>query len=535
MNNFVLTKNRLLLPVLILPFLLLVISSSCRQKTFEKPGMPLIFLDFNGHINNNGLLNVSITGDGNVSYADGIADSCLDLSVTSNYRKPVIIEKNPINNLTDYPGATFLLWTKASEADPYEYFIFGQKDYFEEMGFRGWSIGKSVHGAWNFWLSDGVNSVNYSPTVQRQPINDGNWHLIGFSIDYAHKEARLFYDGENVAVISLDNLDLTSTGAPFYLGGDPLASDPLMDTYNGKIDEVGIWPRVLTAEQVASVYAEHLPVKSNKSVKKTVEINVLTWNIWLGGRREGRFVGVNRIAEIIRESGADIVSVQEMFGSGELLADQLGFYYYQRSSGIGVLSRYPIGKTYNVFKSQNIGAVSVELPGNKQLVFCPVWLNYLPNTRAYVTSGMAEPDTIVAREMETRGAEMRFILWELQSLNNNKNLAPIILAGDFNSGSHLDWTERNKANNFGLVVEFPVSKFIQEAGFIDSYREFFPDETQNRGLTWPLNFKDGFQDRTDFIYYAGSGIENISSRIIDTWQYSFPSDHAAVVSTFRIK
>ena len=529
-------KFPLIIKSIAIILLVFVCGASCsKKKIVEQPGMPLIYLDFNGKVNNSGLLNVSFRGDGNVSYSEGVVDNSLDLSVTARYRKPVVIEKSSLNSLTDYPGSTFLLWTKANQADPYEYFIFGQKDSFEEFGIKGWSIGKSVHGSWTWWFSDGVNAVNYSPTFQRQPINNGAWHLIGFSIDYAQKEARLYYDGINVAVISIDNLDLSSTGLPFFIGSDPMASDPIMDCYNGKIDEVGVWSRVLSSAQVAELYSGKAKFKNPEIRKLPDSLTFLSWNIWLGGRKEGRFAGVQRVADVIRASGADVIGIQEMYGSGELLADQLGFYYYQRSSGIGILSRFPIGKTYNVYRSQNIGVVSIELPENIEVVFCSIWLNYLPNTRAYVTSGMAEADTIVARELETRGSEMRYILWELQTLLNKKDITPIVVAGDFNSGSHLDWTEANKDSNFGLMVEFPVSKLIQDAGFIDSYRSLYPDETTNRGATWPINLNDGFQDRTDFIYYTGSKLKISTSGLIDTLSNGFPSDHAAVFTSFKFK
>jgi endonuclease/exonuclease/phosphatase family metal-dependent hydrolase len=298
---------------------------------------------------------------------------------------------------------------------------------------------------------------------------------------------------------------------------------------------VGIWSRVLTSAQIGEIYAAKAEFKNPIIKRMPDSLTFLTWNIWLGGRKEGRFVGVQRVADVIRKSGADVIALQEMYGSGELIADQLGFYYYQRSSGIGILSRFPIGKTYNVYRAQNIGAVNIELPENQQVVFCSVWLNYLPNTRAYVSSGLADPDTIIAREMETRGNEMRYVLWELQTLLNQRDNLPIVTAGDFNSGSHLDWTRANKDNNFGLAVEFPVSKFIQDAGFIDSYRKVYPNEITNRGLTWPINTNDGFQDRTDFIYYTGSKLEIVSTGVIDTFSYGFPSDHAAVITSFKFK
>jgi endonuclease/exonuclease/phosphatase family metal-dependent hydrolase len=46
----------------------------------------------------------------------------------------------------------------------------------------------------------------------------------------------------------------------------------------------------------------------------------MTWNIWHGGKEVGAEVGPKRVAEIIRESGADIIALQETYGSGEWLA-----------------------------------------------------------------------------------------------------------------------------------------------------------------------------------------------------------------------
>ncbi len=516
-------------------FLIVVffICSSCNKQLVEKPGMPLIFIDFNGEIKNTGLLKVNIRGDNNVSFSEGISGSCLDLSVNAKYRKPIVVEKNSANSLTDYPGPTILLWVNTDKNDPYEYFIIGQKTMYEELGIRGWSIGKSAMGSWTWWFSDGINTANYNPTVQRQPINNGGWHQIGFSIDYQHKEARLYYNGINVAVISLQNIDLTTIGTPFFLGNDPMASDPLMDTFNGQIDDVGIWSRPLSPLQVKRLHSDISSSNKNIFEKKPDSITFLTWNIGSGGRQDGRYVGVQRVYDVIKQSGADVVAIQEMYGSGEILADKLGFFYYKRSSGLGVLSRYPLGKTYNVYRPQNIGAVTIEMDENRQIIFCPVWLNALPNTRAYVSSGLALPDSVVAREMETRGTEIRYILWELQTLVKNNSKYPLILAGDFNSGSHLDWTQENKERYFGLVVDFPVSSFMQEAGFIDSYRKFYPDETKHRGITMPINFTEGLQDRSDYIFYIGTKLDLISSKTIDKHKTGFPSDHAAVVSSFK--
>ena len=503
-------------------------------KITEKPSMPIIYFDFKGEIKNTGLWGINLRGIENVSYVAGITDSCLNLSSTSSSRKPIIIEKSPDVSVSDYQGITFMLWTKAAPFDPNEYTIIGQKDYSEEFGAQGWAIGKSASGSWNWWYSDGASTINYNPTLQRQSINDEDWHFIGFSVDYQQKEARLYYDGQNIATICLDNLDNSMlVETPFFIGCDPLSTELLADVYNGMIDDLGVWSRVLSSDQISSMYQQYKKLQFKEIRKMPKTLTFMSWNINLGGRKDGRYVGVQRVAEVIKESGADVISLQEVYGSGEMIADALGYYYYRRNQGLSVLSRFPLGKTYNILRTGNSGVVTIELPKNNQLIFCPVWLNYLPNQRAYISSGHADADTIISRELETRGAEMRYILWDIQTLLDKNDAVPLVMAGDFISGSHLDWTEANKANYFGLVVDFPVSLSIQNAGLIDSYREIYPDETANRGVTYPLNLTTSFKDRTDIIYYSGNKLKLKSSSVINYHPYQFPSDHGAVISSFE--
>jgi hypothetical protein len=53
---------------------------------------------------------------------------------------------------------------------------------------------------------------------------------------------------------------------------------------------------------------------------------------------------------------------------------------------------------------------------------------------------------------------------------------PVFLTGDFNVPSHLDYTEAamGTSDYVKFVVEWPVSKAIEAAGFRDSWREVEP-------------------------------------------------------------
>ncbi len=506
----------------------------CSQHPYGNPGPSLIYLPFNGAVENTGMLKVNFRGNQFVSFAPGVADSCLDLSDQAKYRKPLIIDKGAQNAFTDYQGFSFMTWVKMKPGDPNTYTIAAQLLSQVEGEAKGWQVTNSVPGSWKWAYNDGVNRLEYCPTVKRQRINDGFWHLIGFSFNYRELEARFFFDGLNTAVYSLEGMDLSAVRAPLFLGADPLATDAKMETFNGMIDEVGVWSKALSAAEVAGLYSRVARRRLKAPPQLKDSLTIMTWNIWHGGRHEGRQVGVERVTQIIRESGADIVALQETYGSGETIADALGYYFYLRSSNLSVLSRFPLGKSYNVYRPFNFGTVTVRLDEARELMVCPLWLNYLPNTSAYVMGGNANVDTIEVREMETRGTEMRFILSEIQPFVQNSSKTPLVLAGDFNSGSHLDWTERNKDRYKGLVVDFPVSQSMAQKGFSDSFRRIFPDERVHPGHTWSPIFKETLSDRIDYIYFMGASLVPRSSRVIDQHPLGFPSDHAAVVSVFEV-
>jgi exonuclease III len=90
------------------------------------------------------------------------------------------------------------------------------------------------------------------------------------------------------------------------------------------------------------------------------------------------------------------------------------------------------------------------------------------------------------------------------------------------------------------MVDWPVSKEMIKAGFKDSYRELHIDPLIDPGLTWTpraatSSDKYGLRDRIDYIYYHGDHLVPIASKVVDYHPVMFPSDHAAVVTIFKMK
>jgi endonuclease/exonuclease/phosphatase family metal-dependent hydrolase len=433
-----------------------------------------------------------------------------------------------IDNQSDF---SVMIWVKMEINDTDSYGIIGNKGL-GTTAEKGWLISTANGGSWQLDISDGYQQWMYRPSPHRQRINDGNWHQIGFMVDKEEESVRTYFDGKHVGIISLEGLQDFESDYNLHIGCNPGSNDYSMDTFNGYIDEVGVWSKKLTDEHFKDSYEFIKKEKLSRLNKANETFKVLTWNIWNGGKQQGKVVGLDKICSIIQQSGADIIFLQEEFGSGEYIADKLDFIMYRRSNNLCVLSRFPIEKTYNIYRPLNSGAAIITLDKNQQIIACPVWLSFSPNIKGLLMNEEAHNDTIITLEKKSRGSEANFILSELNQFNQSLQNDNLILAGDFNSGSHLDWTTKNKDIKYNKVIPFPATLAFEDKGFIDAFRQVWKNENSHPGLTYSPLFKEGFTDRIDFVLYKGNRIVPIQATVIDTSSSFFPSDHGAVLVTF---
>ncbi|MGV3763134.1 MAG: endonuclease/exonuclease/phosphatase family protein [Parapedobacter sp.] len=265
-------------------------------------------------------------------------------------------------------------------------------------------------------------------------------------------------------------------------------------------------------------------------------LKVMTFNIWHGGRETGEEEGPLRVVDVIRDAGADIVAMQEAYGSGERIADELGYHLYLRSSNLSIMSRYPVVDTLQAHSAFNSGAVTIDVNGQHVVVACN-WLNYPFDYWDMLEKGQPVDSAGWQRQFqgEKNTGILREIINVLQPAIANAEHVPVIICGDFNSGSHLDWVPETRHLNEGYVMPFPATLLMEKHGFIDSFREVHPDPLAVRGITWSPAFPNAFQDRIDYIFYRGSVLKAMDSETIDTHPVKYPSDHAAVLTTFKIQ
>jgi len=310
----------------------------------------------------------------------------------------------------------------------------------------------------------------------------------------------------------------------------------LGDTLKGNITNFALnGKKYIPEQQTANIRKTIIPAQGTEN-----SLKLLQWNIWHGGVHMGNN-GQNRIKELIRSTNADIICMQEAYGTQQMLADSLKFKMITASANanLALFSRYPITKlaAKETFKSTP-GLIT--LPNQKQVLVADWWLRYAYRpeyTDYYLNNGLDVNDWIKEDAMLGAADAAVNMDQDIDPIIKDKDL-PVIVSGDFNSGSHLDWTARAAAlhNGYGPVA-FPISKLMMKRGYTDSFREINPNELTHPAGTFAAIFGHLQTSRIDYIYYKGKGIKPIASKIIrtapeidDVW----PSDHSAVLTVFDL-
>lgn len=298
---------------------------------------------------------------------------------------------------------------------------------------------------------------------------------------------------------------------------------------------------------------------------RAAEITVMSFNIWGGGANEGK--PVDETVAAIRAAGADIVAIQETrlepadctaeacAATGEsvarAIAEALGYHYYDQTQtnealwANAIVSRWPIGAAGPMDL-----CAPVDVEGTAVLV-CNIHLDDAPYQPYQLLSIEYGPYPFFTTEAEaiasaaaTRDPALELLMAELETaLAGTDGSMPVLIFGDFNEPSHLDWTVATVAAGYHpLPVAWPVSTRLADWGFIDAYRAVHPDPVAKPGFTWtptsePSDPED-HHDRIDFVY--ARGVEILDAAIVGEKPEAaeivvtpWPSDHRAVMARIR--
>jgi endonuclease/exonuclease/phosphatase family metal-dependent hydrolase len=294
--------------------------------------------------------------------------------------------------------------------------------------------------------------------------------------------------------------------------------------------------RVTAALAVLTQFASAICAQQRAA---TADVRVMAWNIWHGGREDGKEVGPKRVIDVIKNSGADLVAMQETYGSGELIAKGLGFQFQPRGTNVSIHSRYPVIEDISVHKEFECVGALIELPNKAHVAFYSIWLPYSAEIWLAGTRDTSKPETMLAAcKASHQSLQKMWAAIEARLSDNKYQAVPIIIAGDFNSMSHLDYGEIGW-DQYDAVVKWPTSTVLTDQGFTDSYRACNPRIDRKVDSTWTPRFPGQHQDRIDFIYHRDAKTQSVTvvpaaSRVIREHDPRFPSDHAALLSTLRI-
>ncbi|MGM9790982.1 MAG: exo-alpha-sialidase [Candidatus Cryptobacteroides sp.] len=316
-------------------------------------------------------------------------------------------------------------------------------------------------------------------------------------------------------------------------------------------------------------------------------MKVLQFNIW----QECTCIegGFDALVQCIDESGADLVFLQEIRNyEGHRFIPRLvealalkGKHYYALDSSCdsGVLSLLPIEEEARPW--EGIGSVhrTVVRAGDRLIALYSAHLDYT-RYACYLPRGydgntwerlpypvVSTGEILKMNRASGRDDTIRDFI--RRSRSDIEEGMDVILAGDFNEPSHLDWGWEcaDLWDHNGAIVPWDCSKLLEEASFADSYRVVHPDPLTNPGFTFPSDNPSCAEskltwaplsderERIDFIYYySGGGIEPVESEIWGPKGYIvkgertedstpcrdlpqgriWPSDHKAVLSTFTL-
>ncbi|TKG95001.1 hypothetical protein EYV94_09815 [Puteibacter caeruleilacunae] len=469
----------------------------------------------------------------------GVTGLAIDLSKNAALRMPIKLKEEYELSYGEDDSYSVEVWVKTIPGAPQVTPIAGNKKNKnkEEVG---WLIYADEDGGWSVSISDGQNQYDYRPTVQRQCINDGLWHQLGITVNRSKGEVWFYFDGVNVAIYNTPGLTGLKSKWRTTLGGTASNWDYFgqWEAFNGYIDNFRMWDTHVDANEFSKSYQAVFP-NSKQTALETKQLRVFSWNIWHGGHRFGKQVGVQRVIETIKATNADIVTLIETYGSGEIIADALGYHFYLISSNLSIMSRFPIKETINAFRPFNFGGVVLKLDDQKEVAVFDTWLHYLPDYKGNIIKGEMTAKQLEKDEESTRLKEIKQILKEIKPWIANAENVPVLMAGDFNTNSHLDWIEETKEAHLGYVVKWPVTIEMDKTGFVDSYREINPNPLTSPGYTgWPFTRRTGqraVQSRIDYIFYKGSSLRALESKVVDYHPVMFPSDHAGMFTVFQIK
>ena len=298
-------------------------------------------------------------------------------------------------------------------------------------------------------------------------------------------------------------------------------------------------------------------------------LRILQLNVW----QEGTSVpnGFDQLIDIVVASDADVITLSEVRNYGgvdfhrrlldriiEVQGSDRPPYQGEYVGGdVGLITRLKIEKTQSVYDGTKKDAGSVMAyhllhRNGRRLIVMSAHLDYRnyavylprgydPNSFKLIDTdgdGQPNPVTNTSRIQKVDSASGRDEAVDAAIDYGRLHAGTtIVLAGDFNDGSHLDWTSSTKDqfDRNGVVVKWRNSVRLIDAGFSDDFRLIHPDPNTHPGSTWPSTVAVDSsnpngrntswtpladeRDRIDYIYRYGESLRPVNAFLVGPKTY----------------
>jgi endonuclease/exonuclease/phosphatase family metal-dependent hydrolase len=318
------------------------------------------------------------------------------------------------------------------------------------------------------------------------------------------------------------------------------------------------------------------PSTNGQTPQAVERVRVLSFNILQGGGDASNvgfpdddFGGsrIDEIAAVIIFAGADIAGIQED-AAGDSLLDELN----RQSSGWNrygtVYARWSIEPLRRESRGFGLTVCRINSPAGRTIHFVNGHWSPAPYgpdiAQAMIRDGTlpANADEIDHAIVQASGKADGYRGYEatIRAVQLADPGMPVIVTGDFNEPSHLDWTDRYASegedrwvgNPNGMKLRFRASwsgsQRMAGAGLADAWRIAHPDEVAEPGHTWTPEYPPGtpgrrppadqIRDRIDIIYFSKGHFSVRAATVIgESKEFSarpfpqkWPSDHRAVLA-----
>lgn len=236
-------------------------------------------------------------------------------------------------------------------------------------------------------------------------------------------------------------------------------------------------------------------------------LKVLVLNAWIGGKRVRG--GTEMIAQIIEASGASLVFLLEAKETTGQIVTKLNAsganFQYRMTGDTAIISSHPMSEAVEFpFMTKAVVTVGpLEVAAYAAHLEYRWYATYLP--RGYgagvprgelsesgwgkIPDGPTTDVATISRVNEASGRPKEIADFISDAHNEQARNRAVILGGDFNEPSALDWTPGTTRlfDHNGVVMRWESTQALHDAGFLDAYRDAHPDPVTHPGFTWPAS------------------------------------------------